>query len=131
MEASMTWRLTEVLQQGCLDNRQDGMVSGRLVFQRALQPSDEGEDLSTPFEITLTLTGNLPSPFSGSAVRIENPEPPEAMYLFDFPQVQSGELIEADIKDGCLQMAWRSRTPADLFYVELDLPADWITPKVS
>lgn len=127
----MTWRLTEILHQGFLDNRRDGMVSGRLVFLNALEPSDEGDDLATPFEITLRLTGNLPSPFSRCAVRIENPEPPEAMFLFDFPQVQSGELIEANLKDGCLQMAWQSRTPADLFYVELGLPVDWITPKVS
>jgi len=126
----MTWRLTEVLQDGFLDNRRDGMVSGRLVSLKALQPSDAGSDLATPFEVTVTLTGDLASPFSGSAMRIENPGPPEPMFLFDFPQVQSGELIEANLKDGCLQMVWQSRTPADLFYVELDIPVEWISHEV-
>jgi len=134
----MTWRLTEILQHGFLDNRRDGIVSGRLVFLKALEPveadiaartSGEDRDLATPFEITLALKGNLPSPFSGSAVRIENrgPMPSDPPLLLDFPQSQSGELVEANVEDDCLHVAWQASNPTESFYVELDIPIEWVS----
>jgi len=134
----MTWRLTDVLQQGFLDNRRGGIVSGRLVFIKALEPieaddaaqtSDEDSDLAIPFEITVTLKGNLPSPFVGSALRIENrePMPTDPPFLDAFPTTQSGELVQGNVEDDCLHIAWQARNPTEPFYVELDIPIEWVS----
>jgi hypothetical protein len=130
----MTWKLTEVLQRGFLDNSRAGVVSGRLVFSKAREPIEAGaghggDEPSAPFEVALTLTGNLPSPFSGAALRIENrgPMPADGLFLLDFPASQSGELFEASLKDDCLRIAYQARNLADVFYVELDIPVEWVT----